>query len=47
MKINNKYKVRQTMKVCKAESEIKVQGVDLAKHSFPLYGVDKADINHA
>jgi hypothetical protein len=34
--------MRQTMKDCKANSEIKVLGIDLAKQSFQLHGVDKA-----
>lgn len=29
------------MKYCKAKSEIKVLGIDLAKQSFLLHGVDK------
>jgi hypothetical protein len=33
--------MRQTMKDCKANSEIKVLGIDLAKQSFQLHGVVK------
>ncbi len=34
MSFKRHMEVRQTMKDCKAESEIKVLGIDLAKQSF-------------
>lgn len=42
MSFKHQIEVRQTMKDCKAIREIKVLGIDLAKQSFQLHGVDKA-----
>ena len=42
MLFKRQIEVRQTMKYCKAKSEIKVLGIDLAKQSFQLHGVDES-----
>jgi hypothetical protein len=42
MLFKRQIEVRKTMKYCKAKSEIKVLGIDLAKQSFQLHGVDES-----
>ena len=40
MLFKRQVEVRQTMKYCKVKNEIKVLGIDFAKQSFQLHGVD-------